>query len=71
MSKVTCMFCFKTSTPEGRRGEKGGSADFKIKHKEPLTQEVDHTGQIRFGPNRFAADMMEMGNLIEKYLPSI
>ena len=27
--KVLCMFCFKFCAPEGRREEKGGSANFK------------------------------------------
>ena len=28
-SKVQCLFCFETSTTEGREGEEGGSANFK------------------------------------------
>ena len=31
-------FCYEVFTPEGRGGEKGGSANFKTKHTEPLTQ---------------------------------
>ena len=34
------MFCFEICTPEGRGGDKGGSANFKTKHTEPLTQEM-------------------------------
>ena len=37
-SKVQCLFCFETSTTEGRGGEKGGSANSINKHTEPLTQ---------------------------------
>ena len=40
MSKVQCVFCFENYTTERRGGEKGGSANFKTKHPEPLTQEV-------------------------------
>ena len=36
-SKVHCLFCFEICTTEGRVGEKGGSANFKTKHTEPLT----------------------------------
>ena len=32
------MFCLEICTPEGRGGEKGGSANYKIKHAEPLIQ---------------------------------
>ena len=38
-SKVQCLFRFETCTTEVRGGEKGGSANFKTKHTEPLTQE--------------------------------
>ena len=31
---------FEICTPEGRGGEKRGNANFKIKHTEPLTQEI-------------------------------
>ena len=34
------MFCFQICTPEGRSGEKGGSANFKTKNTESLTQDV-------------------------------
>ena len=34
------VFCFEICTPEGRGGENGGSANFKIKHTEPLTQDI-------------------------------
>ena len=37
-SKVQCLFCFEICTPGGE--EKGGSANFKMKHTEPLTQEI-------------------------------
>ena len=37
-SKVQCLFCFEFCTAEGRGGEKGGNANFKTKHTEPLTQ---------------------------------
>ena len=30
-SKVQCLFCFETSTTEGRGGAMGGSANFKYK----------------------------------------
>ena len=33
------MFCFEICTPEGRRGEKGGSANSKTKHTVLLTSE--------------------------------
>ena len=36
--KVLCLFCFEICTTEGRGGEKGGSANFKTKHTEHLTQ---------------------------------
>ena len=36
-----CMFCLGICTPEGRGVEKGGSANFKIQHTEPLTQEIN------------------------------
>ena len=36
-SKVLCEFSFEICTPEGRGGEKGGSANFII---ESLTQEI-------------------------------
>ena len=39
-SKVPCLFCFEICTPVGRGKEKGGSANFKTKHTEPLTQEM-------------------------------
>ena len=40
-SKDQCMFCFEICTPEGRGGEKGGRANFKIKqYTDPLTQEI-------------------------------
>ena len=39
-SKVPCLFCFEIFTPEGKGGEKGGSANFKTKHTECLTQEI-------------------------------
>ena len=32
-SKVQSLFCYETSTTEGRGGEKGGSANFKIAHR--------------------------------------
>ena len=34
------MFCFENCTSEGRGGKKGGSANFKTKHTEPLTEEI-------------------------------
>ena len=37
-SKDQCLFCFETCTIEGRGGEKGGSANSRTKHTEPLTQ---------------------------------
>ena len=37
-SKVQCRFCFENCTQEGRRGEKGGIANFKKQHTEPLTR---------------------------------
>ena len=37
-SKVQCVFCLETSTTEGRGEEKGGSANARTKHTEPLTQ---------------------------------
>ena len=40
MSKVQCLFCSKYCTTEGRGGEKGGSANTKAKHTEPLTSEL-------------------------------
>ena len=39
-SKVQCLFCFEICTAKGRGGVKGGSANFKTKHTEPLTQEI-------------------------------
>ena len=39
-SKVPCVLYFEICTPEERGGEKGGSANFKTKHTEPLTQEI-------------------------------
>ena len=37
---VLDVICFEICTPEGRGGEKGGIANFKTKHTEPLTQEI-------------------------------
>ena len=37
MSNVQWGFGSKNCTIEGRGGEKGGSANVKIKHKKPLT----------------------------------
>ena len=37
---VQCMFCFETCSPEGRGGGKGGNANFKTKHTDPLTSEI-------------------------------
>ena len=37
MSKVQCLFWSKNCATEGRGGEKGGLAKFKMKHTEPLT----------------------------------
>ena len=37
---VYYRICFEICTPEGRGREKGGSANFKMKHTEPLTQEI-------------------------------
>ena len=37
-SKVGCMFYLEICTTEGRGGGKGGIANFKTKHTEPLTQ---------------------------------
>ena len=34
------LACFEICTPEGRVGEKGGNANFKTKHTEPLTLEM-------------------------------
>ena len=34
------MFCFEICTPDGVEGEKGGSANFKTKYTEPLSQEI-------------------------------
>ena len=39
-SKVLFVFCSEICTPKGRGGEKGGSANFKTKHTEPLTQVI-------------------------------
>ena len=39
-SKVQGLFYFEICTTEGRGGEKGGDANFKTKHTEPLTQEI-------------------------------
>ena len=37
-SKVQSLFCFETSTTEGRGGEKRASANSRTKHTEPLTK---------------------------------
>ena len=37
--KVLWLFCFEICTPEGRGGEKGGSANFETKHTEPFIPE--------------------------------
>ena len=39
-SKVQCVYCFENCSTEGRGGEKGGSANSKTKHIEPLTSEL-------------------------------
>ena len=39
-SKVQCVSCFEICAPEGRRGEKGGSGNFKTKHTGLFTQEI-------------------------------
>ena len=39
-SKVTVGVCFEIFTAEGRGGEKGGNANFKTKHTEPLNAEI-------------------------------
>ena len=36
--KGQCLFWFGNSTTEGRGGEKGGSANSRTDHTEPLTQ---------------------------------
>ena len=38
-SRVRCLFCFETSTTEGRGGGKGGSANSRREDTEPLSQE--------------------------------
>ena len=35
-SKVQCLFCFETSTTEGRGEEMGGSAKYQIKSQQNL-----------------------------------
>ena len=37
---VPCGFCLEICTPDGEKGKKGGNANFKTKHAEPLTQEI-------------------------------
>ena len=39
-SKIQCMFWFYICNAEGIGGVKGGNANFKTKHTEPLTQEI-------------------------------
>ena len=39
-SKVLYVFCSEICTPQERGGEKGGSANFKTNHTEPLTQVI-------------------------------
>ena len=39
-TKVLCMICFEICTLEGGGIEKGGNANFKTNHTEPLTQEI-------------------------------
>ena len=36
MSKVQCMSWFEICISEGKGGEKGGNANFKSEHTEPL-----------------------------------
>ena len=36
-SKVECMFCFEICTPEGRGGEKVGSANFQKTQNQEIT----------------------------------
>ena len=43
------MFCFEICTPEGRGGERGGNANFKSKHTEPLVQEIPSALYSSFG----------------------
>ena len=38
MSKVQCVLCFGNCITEGRGGEKGGSANVKIKHTDSLAK---------------------------------
>ena len=40
VSKVQCLFCYENCTTEGRGVEKGGSANLKRKHTEPLAEEI-------------------------------
>ena len=42
-SKVQCMFCFETSTTEGRGGEKGGSANSRDKTHRTLDTRINFT----------------------------
>ena len=39
-SKVQCLFCFETYTTKGRGEEKGGSANCRTKHPQPLTHDI-------------------------------
>ena len=48
-SKVLCVFCFETCTPEGRGGEEGGSANFETKDTE---QKVSKSAAVRPSCNR-------------------
>ena len=51
VSKVQCLFWSDNCTPEGRGGEKGGSANFQTKHTEPLTPEIPSALYCTHHPN--------------------
>ena len=67
-SKVQCVFCFEICTPEGRRGGRGGSANFIRKHTEPLTQEIPRSLYV-YSEVRISSEMVPRTRALKHPFP--